>query len=75
MIFGEMYPMHPKVLPVDMPRAQRSSLAPDALREDALILGISRDGTLYLLNTRICLPICRNRLARVCRPREGEPFT
>ena len=53
MIFGEMYPMHPWSLPVDMAFARHSTLQPNAEREDAVIVGITRDGTLYVNSTRI----------------------
>ena len=53
MIFGEMYPMHPLSLPVDMAFARHSTLQPNAWREDAVIVTITRDGSLYLLNTRV----------------------
>jgi biopolymer transport protein TolR len=53
MMFGEMYPMHPKSLPVDMAIIRHSSSLPNAQREDAVIVTITRDGSLYLLNTRV----------------------
>ena len=53
MMFGEMYPMHPKSLPVDMAFARHSTPQPNAWREDAVIVTITRDGGLYLLNTRV----------------------
>jgi len=53
MMFGEMYPMHPKSLPVDMAIIRHSSSLPNAQREDAVIVTITRDGSLYLLNMRV----------------------
>jgi biopolymer transport protein TolR len=50
MMFGAMYPMDPKSLPVDMAFAQHSTLQPNAEREDAVIVGIMRDGRLYVMN-------------------------
>jgi biopolymer transport protein ExbD len=52
-MFCEMYPIHRLQPPVDMAVARHSSPAPDALREDALVLCITRDGSLYFLNARI----------------------
>jgi biopolymer transport protein TolR len=53
MMFGEMYPMHQWSLPVDMAFARHSTLQPNAEREDAVIVGITRDGTLYVNNDRV----------------------
>ena len=53
MMFGERYPMHPKSSPVDMAMIRHSSSLPNAQREDAVIVTITRDGSLYLLNTRV----------------------
>jgi biopolymer transport protein TolR len=50
MMFGEMYPMHPKSLPVDMAFARHSTSQANAEREDAVIVGIMRDGRLYVMN-------------------------
>ena len=53
MMFSEIYPMHPRSLPVDLAFARHSTSQPNAEREDAVIVGITRDGMLYLNNTRI----------------------
>jgi biopolymer transport protein TolR len=53
MMFGEMYPTHPHLFPVDMASVRNSSSQPSALREDAVVVTITRDGSLYLLNTRV----------------------
>jgi biopolymer transport protein TolR len=53
MMFGEMYPMHPRSLPVDMAVARHSTSQPNAEREDAVIVGIMRDGRLYVMNARV----------------------
>jgi biopolymer transport protein TolR len=48
-----MYPIHPRSLPVDMAFALHSTLQPNARREDAVIVGIARDGGLYVNNSRV----------------------
>jgi biopolymer transport protein TolR len=53
MMFGEMYPMHPRSLPVDIPSARNASSQPNARREDAVIVTITRDGSVYLMNARV----------------------
>jgi biopolymer transport protein TolR len=53
MIFGEMYPMYRHLLPVDMAVTLHSSPLPNAERDDAVTIAITRDGTLYLNHTRI----------------------
>lgn len=53
MIFGEMYPMHRHLLPVDMAVTRHSSPLPNAERDDAVTIAITRDGTLYVNHTRI----------------------
>jgi biopolymer transport protein TolR len=53
MMFGEMYPMHPWLFPVDMASARNASSQPNAQREDAVIVTITRDGGLYLMNARV----------------------
>jgi biopolymer transport protein ExbD len=52
-MFGSMYPMHPRTAPVDMSVTQHSTLQPGARREDALEVAIARDGTVFFRNTRI----------------------
>jgi biopolymer transport protein TolR len=53
MMSGEMYITHPKSLPVDMASARNASSQPNARREDAVIVTITRDGSLYLMNARV----------------------
>ena len=53
MMFGEMYPTHPRSLPVDMASARNASSQPNAQREDAVIVTITRDGSVYLMNARV----------------------
>ena len=53
MMFGLIYPMHPRPLPVDMAVARHSSALPSALRDDAITVGITRDGSLYINFSRI----------------------
>lgn len=55
MMFGEMYPMHPRSLPVDMASARHASAQPNARRDDAVTVTITRDGSLYLMNARVTL--------------------
>ena len=52
MMFGEIYPTHPS-LPVDMAFARHSTLQPNARREDAVIVGIAREGRLYVNGARV----------------------
>jgi biopolymer transport protein ExbD len=52
MMFGLFYPAHPVQAPVDMSVTQNSTLQPAALREDALEVAITRDGTVYFRNHR-----------------------
>jgi biopolymer transport protein ExbD len=52
MMFGLLYPAHPLQAPVDMSVTEHSTLEPAALREDALEVAISRDGTVYFRNLR-----------------------
>src|SRR5579863_1249435 len=54
-MFGSMIPGYPRHVPADMPRTAHSTPQPDALREDALEVGITRDGSIYFRNTRISL--------------------
>ena len=53
MMFGWMYPMHPRSLPVDMAIAPHSTLQPGAKCDDAVTVGITRDGGLYVNNSRV----------------------
>ncbi len=53
MMFGEMYPMHAKLFPVDMASARNASSQPNAQRDDAVVVTITRDGSVYLMNTRV----------------------
>jgi biopolymer transport protein ExbD len=55
MMFGEMYPMHPRSLPVDMASARHASAQANARRDDAVTVTITRDGSLYLMNARVTL--------------------
>lgn len=44
---------HPKYIPADLPTTHHAACKPDALRDDALILTITRDGSRYLRNTKM----------------------
>jgi biopolymer transport protein ExbD len=52
-MFGTTNPMHPRTAPVDMPITQHSTTQLAALREDALVIVITRDGSVRFRNTRI----------------------
>ena len=54
-MFGNMYPIHRHQIPADMPMTEHSTLQPAALREDALEVAITRDGTIYFRYHRILL--------------------
>jgi biopolymer transport protein TolR len=72
MMFGEMYPMHPWSLPVDMAFARHSTLQPNAEREDAVIVGITRDGGLYVNNARVRYGDLPNVLREAMRDSEDK---
>jgi biopolymer transport protein ExbD/biopolymer transport protein TolR len=74
MMSGEMYITRPKSLPVDMAPARNASSQPNARREDAVIVGITRDGSLYAgsYNTRVSLADLTNFLRDVMHDREDK---
>ena len=51
-IFMVVTPMLQKGLPVDMAQVSNPTDMPNADRDDAIIVGISRDGAIYLGNTK-----------------------
>jgi len=54
LMFGNLGPTHfHHSLPVDMPVTQHSTMQPDAERDDTVIVTITRDGSLYLMNARV----------------------
>jgi biopolymer transport protein ExbD len=53
LMFGNMYPMHPRYAPADVPVTAHSRLQPGAPREDALEVAITRDGQVYFRNQHI----------------------
>jgi biopolymer transport protein ExbD len=52
-MFGTMNPFHPRNIPVDMLVTEHSTLQPAALREDALEVVITRDGSIYFRNAHL----------------------
>jgi biopolymer transport protein TolR len=52
-MFGNMYPIHRRQASADIPMTEHSTLQPAALREDALEVAVTRDGTVYFRNHRI----------------------
>jgi biopolymer transport protein TolR len=52
-MFGNLYPIHRPQAPADIPMTAHSTLQPAALREDALEVAITRDGTVYFRNHHI----------------------
>jgi biopolymer transport protein ExbD len=52
-MFGNMYPTHRHLLPVDVPVTQHSTMQPGAAQDNSLIVTVTRDGTVYFLNARI----------------------
>jgi biopolymer transport protein ExbD len=52
-IFMVVTPMLQKSLPVDMARVNNAKEMQDADKDDAIIVAVTRDGTIYLKNTRI----------------------
>src|SRR5208282_2867666 len=52
-MFGNLYPTHRHSLPVDMPVTQHSTMQPGAVRDDSLMVVVTRDGTVYFRNRRI----------------------
>jgi biopolymer transport protein ExbD len=53
LFLGLYQPVHTFHPPADLAKGEHSSIKPDALREDALIVTVSRDGTLYFRNTKM----------------------
>ncbi len=52
-IFMVVTPMLQKSLPVDMARVDHAKEMQDADKDDAIIVAVTRDGTIYLKNTKI----------------------
>lgn len=52
-MFGTTYPTHHHRMPAEMPITEHSILQPAALREDALEIVVTRDGSIYLRNSRM----------------------
>ncbi|HYL63799.1 MAG TPA: biopolymer transporter ExbD [Candidatus Methylomirabilis sp.] len=52
-IFMVVTPMLQKTLPVDMARVNNAIEMKDADKDDAIIVAITRDGNIYLKNTKI----------------------
>ena len=52
-IFMVVTPMLQKTLPVDMARVNNAREMQDADKDDAVIVAVTRDGTIYLKNTKI----------------------
>ena len=52
-IFMVVTPMSQKSLPVDMARVNNAKEMQDADKDDAIIVAVTRDGTIYLKNTKI----------------------
>jgi len=52
-IFMVITPMLQKSLPVDMARVNNAKEMQDADKDDAIIVAVTRDGTIYLKNTKI----------------------
>jgi biopolymer transport protein ExbD len=52
-IFMVVTPMLQKSLPVDLARVNNAKEMQDADKDDAIIVAVTRDGTIYLKNTKI----------------------
>jgi biopolymer transport protein ExbD len=52
-IFMVVTPMLQKSLPVDMARVNNAKEMQDADKDDAIIVAVTRDGTIYLKNTKV----------------------
>src|SRR5579872_4032342 len=52
-IFMVVTPMLQKTLPVDMARVNNAHEMQEADKDDAIIVAVTRDGTIYLKNTKI----------------------
>jgi len=52
-IFMVVTPMLQKSLPVDMARVNNAKEMQDADKDDAIIVAVTRDGTIFLKNTKI----------------------
>jgi biopolymer transport protein ExbD len=53
LMFGNLYQRRPRALPVDIPITHHATMQPGAVQDDSLIVTVTRDGTVYLLNARI----------------------
>ena len=61
-IFMVVTPMLQKGISVDMARVQNSRTMSDADKEDAVVLAVTRDGSLYLGSTKVGLDDITNRV-------------
>src|SRR5713101_2743445 len=52
-IFMVVTPMLQKTLPVDLARTENAHDMQDADKDDAIIVAVTRDGTIYLKNTKM----------------------
>jgi biopolymer transport protein TolR len=53
LMFGNLYQRRPRPLPVDIPITHHAMMQPGAVQDDSLIVTVTRDGTVYVLNARI----------------------
>jgi len=53
--------------PVDLPKSKHSSLLPGALREDAMLVYVARDGRLYFRNRQMSLDQLPDQIRRGLR--------
>jgi biopolymer transport protein ExbD len=59
----------------DLPRIQHASSMPGALREDAMVISVTRDGATYYRNTRITADDLRERIRESVRNgAEGKTY-
>ena len=66
-MFGDMYPIHRRQASADIPMTEHSTLQPAALREDALEVAVTRDGTVFFRNHRIVLSDLPDALREAAR--------
>ncbi len=64
LLIGDRRPHVPKQIPVDLPVVLNATSEPNALREDAILVSVTRDGRLYFRRDRIMLDDISNRISK-----------
>src|SRR3990172_3063827 len=72
-IFMVVTPMLQKGTPVDMARVENPQDLPDADKDDAVIVAVTRDGYLFLGNTRTELDVVSSQIRDLISGRTDKP--